>query len=96
MRIDLNPKSPEVQNEGSSVRDRAAKKADAPESGVQDQAQISSQAARVESLEKHINTVPEIRQAKVDALRAAVQSGRYKVSAGNIAESIFAAMIASA
>lgn len=93
MRIDLNPKPPEVRDAGKPVRGSASKSAKAPESAIQDEAQFSSNAARIDALEKHINELPDIRQSKVEPLRAALQGGRYEVSSAKIAEALFSAMI---
>ena len=96
MRIDLNPKNPEIQESGNAARGSVPKKGTASESAIQDEAQFSSYAARRSALEKHVNDLPEIRAEKVDALRAAVQSGRYQVSPAKIADALFSAMMSPA
>lgn len=93
MRIDLNANSPEIRDTGKPARGNVAKTSSAPESQVKDEARLSSNATRIDALEKQINQLPDIRAGKVEPLRAAVQGGSYQVNAEQIADAMFSAMI---
>lgn len=57
-----------------------------------DQAQLSGAHAQVQALAAQASQLPEVRQAKVQALREAVQNGQYHVSSSLIAGSLMSEM----
>lgn len=85
MRVDLTKAGlelPEPSNAG-----RAGQTASDSGSGT-DQASLSFDQARVQSLETQVLAQPEIRQAKVEALRQAIGDGEYAVSPGQVADAM--------
>ena len=60
-----------------------------------DQAQISGAHIQVEALAAQASQLPEVRQAKVNALRDAVESGQYRPDPANIASSLMSEMVLS-
>jgi negative regulator of flagellin synthesis FlgM len=86
MRIDLNSIS--LNN---IEREEKPKKAAGKQSGganIEDKATLSSGSLNTSALEAQVLASPEVRQAKVEALRQQVQSGEYKVDADAVAKSI--------
>jgi negative regulator of flagellin synthesis FlgM len=86
MRIDLNSIS--LNN---IEREEKPKKAAGKHSGganIEDKATLSSGSLDTSALEAQVLASPEVRQAKVEALRQQVQNGEYKVDADAVAKSI--------
>lgn len=82
MRIDLNVRSTEVNessrsggSNGVSKQKQLAKNAAQPHG---DEAQLSSSAARIRELERVASKTPEVRNERVESLRAAIRDGRYQ------------------
>ncbi|SRR5579872_520575 len=55
-----------------------------------DEAQLSGTHVQVQALAAQASQLPEVRQAKVQALRAAVQGGQYSLDPSNIARGMMA------
>lgn len=90
MRIDAalplpeNQQTSKVASSGSSVpQNRPA--AASPE---QDQAQLSVDNNTIQNLKTSLAQVPEVRQNRVNALRAAINSGSYQVSNQQLANAM--------
>ena len=94
MRINLNIRIPETQTDT-----RADKPGSTPArsegSGLPaDQAELSMDQGKVQRLAASVSVMPEVRTDKVQALQAAVQDGRYDVSAEQIADAMFNQLLA--
>ena len=93
MRVDLRSYGLEPPEKGKADRTGQAAKP-APEGGTRpegtDQAQFSSDPARVRSLAAHALALPEVRSAKVEALQQAIAKKEYAVSNRQIADAIVA------
>jgi negative regulator of flagellin synthesis FlgM len=59
----------------------------------QDQTQFSVDGQTLQQLQANLSQVPEIRQARVDALRQAVSSGSYQVSDQQLSNAIASDML---
>jgi len=57
-----------------------------------DQTQLSGAHAQVQELAAQASQLPEIREAKVQALREAVQGGHYRANPANIARGLISEM----
>ena len=53
-----------------------------------DQARLSFDQTRVQSLEAHVLAQPEIREAKVQSLQQAIGKGEYSVPASQVADAL--------
>lgn len=100
MRIDLQTKATELSqsNRASEAKDANASKvresvAQAP---GDDQATLSLASGRMQAMRETVIAQPEVRSQKVEALRQAVRDGRYQVEPQQVAESMFAEMMARA
>lgn len=93
MRIDLNqgPQAAPETSSGSSAR-ASASSAATPSAIGEDQAQLSSTHAQVQALTAQAAQLPEVRQERVQALRQAVESGRYRVNPQHVAGAMLAHM----
>lgn len=60
-----------------------------------DQAQLSNTHAQVQVLAAQASQLPEVREAKVSALREAVQNGQYRPSPAGIAHGLMSEMLHS-
>lgn len=60
----------------------------------EDQAQLSGAHIQVEALAAQALQFPEIRHEKVNALRQAVSDGSYQVGSEQVADAVFAHMLA--
>ena len=82
MRVDAPISFPEnvqpskVANSGSPTQQNRS----APIDSNRDQAQLSIDGGTIQSLKATVAQVPEVRQARVDALRQAIGTGSYHVS----------------
>ena len=92
MGIDLSTGIPEASGDGKPARSKSAGVSGG--TGVADEARLSLEHARVQTLEAKVNGMPEIRSEKVEALRRATQDGAYKVGPEKIAEAIFEELLA--
>lgn len=97
MRIDLHVRSSEATESSRSMGSNGAKNkaAAAERAGVQsDETHLSSHQARVQKLEHVAQNVPEVRHERVQALRTAIQEGRYQPPAEQVAEAMLSDAIA--
>ena len=81
MRIDLNHKLQNVTDIGSS--EQASTRAQnhvVKTNFADDRAELSPDQVRVQSLASHANTLPDVRQEKMNALGLAIQQGSYHVT----------------
>lgn len=88
MRIDLNPAvtSGLDRTGNSATASRQVRDTTASSDGVaMDVAQLSTGSDAVQNLKIHLQSVPEIRQSRVDSLRQAISNGSYQVSPTNVA-----------
>jgi len=60
-----------------------------------DQAQLSGAHTQVQALAAQASQLPEVREAKVNALRDAVRSGQYRSDPANIAHGLMSEMALS-
>jgi len=97
MRIDLTQGTqPAAETNRTNARDSAAINNGSTSSGLgEDQAQLSGAHAQVEALAAQAAQLPEVRQARVQILRQALQSGQYNPDPEKIAGAMFADMIAA-
>jgi flagellar biosynthesis anti-sigma factor FlgM len=91
MRID--PQIPAAENTGTSrvndAQSGAAKGASTPlTSGPNDTVQLSSGQATVRQLVTQLSQIPDVRQDKVNALAAQIQSGTFQRSNEQVAGAI--------
>lgn len=100
MRIDLhyNPQASLEPNRGTSAtqNNESAAAASARIASGEDQAQLSSAHVQVQALVAGTLQLPEVREAKIQALRQAIQSGQYNPDPRQVAASVVAHMTASA
>jgi len=92
MRIDLNPSAmPELGRSGDAAA--GAKPGDMTQlaaPSADDVAHLSSGSDAVQTLKMQLDTLPEIRQQRVDALKQAISEGTYKISAHAVATAMLA------
>ncbi len=92
MRIDLNPSAmPDLGRSADAVG--GTKSADVTRSAApnaDDVAHLSSGSDAVAKLKVQLDTVPEIRQQRVDALKQAITNGTYNVSPHGVATAMLA------
>jgi flagellar biosynthesis anti-sigma factor FlgM len=94
MRIDLN-QGPQAAPEtrAGSVRNAPASSNSGASPLGEDQAQLSAMHAQAQALTAQAAQLPEIRQERVQALRQAVESGRYRVNSQQLAGAMVAHMV---
>jgi len=94
MRIDLNY-GPQATNEtaGRSTHSSAIPE-QASEALGEDQAHLSRVPAQIQALTEQASQLPEIREQRVQALRLAVESGRYRPASEHVAAAIISEMTA--
>jgi len=87
MKIDLNNSTPDpiVTSRGNS---NSAASSSQVKNTAEDTASLSFDRASVGSLVNQAMGSSEVRQDKVDALRAAISSGEYKIEPGKIADAM--------
>lgn len=76
-------------------RDRQASQANNSPARVEsqeDQAQLSGAHIQVQALAAQASQLPEVREAKVNALREALQSGQYRADPANTANGLMSEM----
>lgn|SRR5579883_2681022 len=91
MRIDFNSGTqPLDESRLASGQSRSASMTSSAEAELgQDQASLSTAHTQVQSLVAQAMHLPEVRQERVQALRQAVSSGRYRAEAKQTAGSLF-------
>jgi flagellar biosynthesis anti-sigma factor FlgM len=100
MRIDLNPAAqPFTESNRGSAGGTAATGSSAASSGSgrvagEDQAELSGAHIQVAALVAQASQLPEVREQRVQALRQAIQRGRYQSSPEEVAGAVFTHMIA--
>jgi flagellar biosynthesis anti-sigma factor FlgM len=98
MRIDLHVRSSEAAQTNRSSDSNTAGKGKSPavdKAAVQtDETRLSSHQARVHELERAAKDVPEMRQERVESLKAAIQEGRYQPPPEQVAEAMFSDALA--
>jgi len=97
MRIDLTQGSqPAPETNRTSARNNSATDNPSASSGLgEDQAQLSGAHAQVQALTVQAARLPEVRDERVQALRQAVEGGRYRPDPEKVAGAVFAHMIAA-
>jgi flagellar biosynthesis anti-sigma factor FlgM len=100
MRIDLHVRSSEAAESSRSTGSSGAAKNKAPAAervAIQaDETRVSSHEARVHNLGRVAQSVPELRQERVQTLKAAIQEGRYQPPPEQVAEAMLSDAIARA
>jgi flagellar biosynthesis anti-sigma factor FlgM len=97
MRIDGNqptqslPESGRAANPGPAGSEAGSSAGSSPLG--EDQAQFSGTQGQVQALTEQVLQFPEIREAKVNALRQAVVGGSYQPSSKQVADAVFAHML---
>ena len=98
MRIDLNY-APQAAPESDRIRAQNPTAAGGPSAAkaetAEDQAQLSGAHAQVAALAAQVSQLPEVREQRVQALRAAVAGGRYQSDPQKTAGALFAQMMAA-
>jgi flagellar biosynthesis anti-sigma factor FlgM len=97
MRIDLNPAPQSLHDSGrSSATNSATAESSSATTGAAgaDQAELSGAHVQVQALVAQASQLPEVREARVQALRQALQRGRYQSSPEEVAGAVFAHMVA--
>lgn len=94
MRIDPNAKTADLPETRSTSRSAAARTQPHGEVGS-DTATLAAQT-RVHQLQQVLQSTPDSRQEKVEALRRAVRDGQYDPAPEKIAQSLFMEMSARA
>lgn len=98
MRIDSNPSGQaisESNRSGSSPQPGGASNAAAGSMSAQDQTQLSGSHVLAQALATEASQGSEVREAKVSALRQAMQSGNYQASPVKVAEALFSHLLAA-
>ena len=97
MRIDLKPATQSLHESGSGSGANPATAGSSSAGngpvGV-DQAKLSGVHVQVQALAVQASQLPEVREARVQALRQAIQRGRYQSSPEDVAGAVLAHMIA--
>jgi len=97
MRIDGNQAAQSLPERARSANPSPASSAAGSSSGgplSEDQAQFSGAPGQIQALTEQVLQFPEIRQEKVNALRQAVVGGGYQPSSKQVADAVFAYMLA--
>jgi len=95
MRIDYNygPQSA-AESDRTKSQNSPVANGPSPESlSAEDHAQLSGARVHVAALAAQASQLPEVRQERVQALRDAVQSGRYRTDAKKVAGAMVADML---
>ena len=96
MKIDLNPSStPELSRSSASAGTAGPSKdrrtaVDATNPLADDVAQLSTGSDAVQKLKAQLEQVSDVRQARVESLRQAIQDGSFKVLPERIAQAMLA------
>jgi flagellar biosynthesis anti-sigma factor FlgM len=94
MRIDLNPKTPDLPE--SKPLNRPGALNGSPVTGATRSSDEATLAAytRAQELQTQLQQMPEDRQDRVEALARAIREGQYNVGPEQIAQSLFSDMVA--
>ncbi len=93
MRIDLTPSTTAQldRSQGSAVSAKAVQDTMEPtESGAVDVAHLSTGSDAIQQLRAHLDSVPEVRQQRVNDLRQQIANGTFQVSPDRIAGAMLA------
>lgn len=93
MRIDLTPSTtPQLDRSGSSAAatPAASSTTEPTASGGADVARLSTGSDAVQELKAHLDSIPEVRQQRVNDLRLAIANGTFQVSPGQTADAMMA------
>jgi len=88
MRIDLNRSQPSEIVPDAKTQKVSAGLHTNPSQVADDKATLSGNPINVPALEAKALAQPEMRQARVNALRHSIQNGEYKVDSEEVAEAI--------
>ena len=89
MRIDLtNAAASHISSESTAEQLKARQTAGTPAAEHEDRTTFSAHTQPVTSLVNLAMNSPEVRQEKVDSLKAAVSSGKYQLDPAEIAQSM--------
>ena len=92
MKINLNlpiaTTMPPTQRPGAPAK--GAGGVDSASVGSQDEARLSTGSQMVQGLQSQLQSVPEVRQQRVEALRASIAEGTYSISPLRIADTMLA------
>ena len=93
MRIDFHsgPQTVADTNHASAQSSNASTRS--PANSGEDQAQLSGASSQVAALTSQASQLPEVREERVQALREAVEYGRYRPDAEKIAAAMLGHMI---
>ncbi len=97
MRIDSNPEAqllPEVSRTANQNPSSAAGQSSLRTPVGQDQAQLSGGYKQIRALAAQVSQLPEAGEEKVSALRQMVLGGSYQPSSEQVAQALFAHMLA--
>ena len=86
MRIDLNGRIPEA--EANRNLENASKAPAGAKGFASEEARLSLDHARVQSMAAQVAAAPEIRREKVAALQGALRNVSYQIGPGQIAEAM--------
>ncbi|HTW57902.1 MAG TPA: flagellar biosynthesis anti-sigma factor FlgM [Terriglobales bacterium] len=92
MRIDPNHGPQPARETNSSTAQNPAASASPAELG-EDQAQLSGAHTQIQALATQAAQLPEVRQERVQALRQAIQGGRYATTPEQVAGAVFGHML---
>jgi flagellar biosynthesis anti-sigma factor FlgM len=88
MRIDSSWKPQALENGASGQKPGSTRKDAAAPAAGNDLAHWSEDTARVNALAAQVNSLPEIRQERVQSLSQAIRDGRYQVTPEQTAASL--------
>lgn len=89
MRIDLtNTAASHISSEPLTEQPKAQQPAGPAVSGTEDRTTFSAHTQSLKSLINQAMSTPEVRQDKIDSLKAAVNSGKYELRPAEIASSM--------
>ena len=99
MRIDLTASSmPELERSQGTTSSESSAQAGVGATSAQDDdvAQLSTSSDVVASLRAQLNSVPDVRQSRVEYLRQAIDAGQFSISPERIADGMLAGSVAGA
>ena len=92
MRIDSYFTPQQTPETGRSRQNNPANTSAGKVDPALDQTQLSGAHAQVQALAAQASQLPDVREAKVQALREAVQGGQYRPNPANIAQGLISEM----
>lgn len=93
MRIDLTTTSMQQMERSQESRDTTQARqgqADAIAGNTNDTAELSTSSDAVAALRAQLDSVPDVRQQRVDSLRQMIQTGQFTISPQRIADAMLA------